>query len=372
MPDPVEVRRPKRTRRLRLLFFALLTIGGTLAALEGLAHVVLTARLATRRPVERFQEEKHCRYDPELGWANIEGLRKPDLFGKGRSFSTNQRGFRGLAEIQENPSEGTYRIVCLGDSFTEGHGVADGETYPAILQSLHPSLEVVNMGLGGYGLDQSWIWYRRSGAPLKKHLLVVSVIAHDLERMLSATFGRFPKPTLRVRDGVLEIRNTPVPEVFGKSPGFPLASILRGLALPRLLGRMIGRPLDGEVLVERSLAEMPAAEAPSPPFEDVTRAILADLASSARAAGHDVCVVYFPIRYTIPREPTSGRSVLAGAAKQAGIPFLDLTQVFHDLRVGDFDRHFLSDGHFSAVGNRLVAETLARLLREQFKGFPRS
>ena len=59
------------------------------------------------------------------------------------SVSTNAQGFRG-PELQETKS--STRILCLGDSVTFGWGVAQEESYPALLaQSL--SLEVINAGV---------------------------------------------------------------------------------------------------------------------------------------------------------------------------------------------------------------------------------
>ena len=68
----------------------------------------------------------------------------------------NQQGFRNR-EIQEK-SAGAFRVVVMGDSFTEGFGVAADEAFPAqaerLFREAHPDvpLEVVNSGTRGGAL----------------------------------------------------------------------------------------------------------------------------------------------------------------------------------------------------------------------------
>lgn len=58
--------------------------------------------------------------------------------------STNSLGFRS-PELQEPKSK--FRILCIGDSVTFGWGVADDETYPALLQKEFTAVEVINVGV---------------------------------------------------------------------------------------------------------------------------------------------------------------------------------------------------------------------------------
>src|SRR4029077_19339562 len=56
-------------------------------------------------------------------------------------FATNSYGFRGV----EPPAPPEHAIVFLGDSFTMGYGVSDGEEFPALIAQAvdHP---VINAG----------------------------------------------------------------------------------------------------------------------------------------------------------------------------------------------------------------------------------
>ena len=68
-------------------------------------------------------------------------------------FSTNSLGFRG-PEPAAFPSDG---ILFLGDSFTSGYGVNDGEEYPAVIRKAlekrfgDSTVPVVNAGTGNIG-----------------------------------------------------------------------------------------------------------------------------------------------------------------------------------------------------------------------------
>lgn len=70
------------------------------------------------------------------------------------TLRTNSMGLRN-AEVASPKPSGTYRIIALGDSFTEGRGVSENESWPATLNaklSAHKTgqtFEVVNAGISG-------------------------------------------------------------------------------------------------------------------------------------------------------------------------------------------------------------------------------
>ena len=90
------------------------------------AHLVVPDR--PHDPSEVFREDKATRI-----------TRVREFYA-----STNSLGFRS-PELQEPKSK--FRILCIGDSVTFGWGVADDETYPALLQKEFPEAEVINVGV---------------------------------------------------------------------------------------------------------------------------------------------------------------------------------------------------------------------------------
>ncbi|MBZ0270081.1 hypothetical protein K8I85_18165, partial [bacterium] len=148
---------PPRTF-LRSAAFTLVAALLGLVALEGIAAIglaIANARDPVRHPVA---ERRHTRYDPELGWANRPSVRIDDLYGPGRSLTTNAQGFRAPCEYAERIPDGTIRLLCSGDSFTLGWGVDDADTWPAQLERLDERVETINLGQGGYGIDQAYLW----------------------------------------------------------------------------------------------------------------------------------------------------------------------------------------------------------------------
>ncbi len=60
----------------------------------------------------------------------------------------------GPIEAQESAPQKIDKIVILGDSLTEGYGVAKSDAFPALLEKKmredsYPNLEIVNSGIGG-------------------------------------------------------------------------------------------------------------------------------------------------------------------------------------------------------------------------------
>ena len=95
--------------------------------------------------------------DPEIGWCP-----KP---GAGNALGNyDWSGSRiGFGPLPREKSDGIRRILAIGCSFTRGDEVADEETWPAQIDRDRADLEIANMGVGGYGMDQALLRLRREG-----------------------------------------------------------------------------------------------------------------------------------------------------------------------------------------------------------------
>jgi hypothetical protein len=116
--------------------------------------------------------------------------------------ATNSLGFRGPEFAVSNQDgrlaatkpAGTVRLVFLGDSFTFGEGVRDGDTYPArtaaLLQQEHPSgsprFESYNLGVGGYNTTQELALLEHVGLTLLPDCVVLGYVLNDAEPPLFA------------------------------------------------------------------------------------------------------------------------------------------------------------------------------------------
>ena len=83
-------------------------------------------------------------------------------------------------------------ILTTGDSFTYGAGVSDNETWPSILEELS-GIRVINGGVSGYGIDQSFLRMISLAAKYKPDIIVFSFIPDDIYRCeFSNRFAKKP------------------------------------------------------------------------------------------------------------------------------------------------------------------------------------
>ena len=108
------------------------------------------------------------------------------------TFTSNSLGYRG----PEPDSPPTDSVLFLGDSFTMGFGVSDGEEYPALIKTLFDrtfgrnAVSVVNTGMGNNG-NGRWIKLLRAEAgKFKPRLVVLQVMANDYDDNVREAYFR--------------------------------------------------------------------------------------------------------------------------------------------------------------------------------------
>jgi hypothetical protein len=337
------------------------TFRGVLALviLEGAASLLLLAVVVPALVRPPFAERLHTRYDAELGWVNIPGIHRPDMYGPGVGLTINGQGFRAARDFAPTVPPGKVRVVCSGDSFTFGYGVGDDATWCARLTAIDGRLETVNMGQGGYGADQAYLWYVRDGAPLVHQAHVFAFINEDFPRMRLTAFFGYGKPILRLRDGELATDNVPVPRAAYWAPwltqNLDVLREFRSIQLALLGVRWLFPPR----AVEFDEADLPA----------IVLRIMERLDEINRRKGSTLLLAYLPGRGD--REPgpyDEWRRFLAREAARRGITFVDLVEELRAVPEDEVERLFIADGaltfpgaagHYTAAGNEWVARRLA-------------
>jgi hypothetical protein len=106
------------------------------------------------------------------------------------SYVINDQGFRDRHYGKKAGS--TYRILCVGDSFTLGHGVSRDEAYPKALEallaahSLNKRVEVINGAQGAYGVWQQIILLQEKGFALEPDLVILQLFpGNDVREALT-------------------------------------------------------------------------------------------------------------------------------------------------------------------------------------------
>lgn len=309
-------------------------------------------------------------FDPTLGWdvgrnrASEDGLYFSSVEGI-RSARAGER-FAGSAARS--------RVALVGDSFTFGLEVTYEESWGYQLErKLGESVQVLNFGVDGYGVDQAYLKYRQRVRVWRPDVVIFSVIDHDIERAMGVyaflTFPGaplpFPKPRMVVdRQGLTTI-NMPLPrpeEIFSTS------SIGE---LPFIRFDQNYDPWQWErhyyqhsYLVRFLESRFPRWPLPRPVVSDEEKRRLNGelLRSFVRDAFADRAipvVVYFPNRTSfenpVPPEGSSAMQIL----RAANISYLDMTDCVS--RVELRDRFLIR--HYSRVANAAVARCLRDVVR---------
>jgi hypothetical protein len=207
----------KKARKITLwAIFNVLSVACIMALCEGFASITLFMQEVETQPLA---ERQHTQYDELLGWVNSPNLYIKDMYGPGIFVQTNSRGFRNTQDFSTNVPDQKIRLICSGDSFTFGYGVDNDHTWCNLLTLKDARLETVNMGQGGYGVDQAYLWYKRDAAQLEHQIHLFAFITSDFKRMGRDEFNGYGKPLLRIRADSLVVTNIPVPNRFFLSPG---------------------------------------------------------------------------------------------------------------------------------------------------------
>jgi lysophospholipase L1-like esterase len=144
----------------------------------------------------------------DLGYAAARGRPSEDRRLTRAEFDvrvvTNRLGFRE-PRLPEPKAPGERRIVVLGDSFTQGYGVAEEQAYPRVLERLLDGVDpahrvsVVNLGVPGTSPRDYLGHLEDPGLAYAPDLVLVGVMGNDVQDVwFQHRFGvRFAAEVLR-------------------------------------------------------------------------------------------------------------------------------------------------------------------------------
>ncbi len=357
--------KPHWRRRAKRGCFTFLAIFLGLAAIEGTISILLfvyDAVYYTKRPLA---ERQHTQYDDQLGWVNVPETIAKDVYGQGRTVTINAQGFRARREFADTVPGGKTRIICIGDSFTLGYGVGDADTWCAQMEASSKDLELLNMGQGGYGFDQAYLWYMRDGFKLDHDIHLVCLNYDQLDRMFYNTFFGYGKPTLKREGNQIVPNHVPIPVRAYYVPWLTQnARLLESSRTVQLFARVFAnQPRAGTVMSVEERDQL------------VDRAI-SEMASLNRTHGSRTVVVWFPTDedcFTSRFDKVRGRTLQA--ARDMQIPVIDLVASFRSQPSDKLPRLFIqpdevdvdyigAEGHYTIEGNRFVAQRLVEELEK--------
>jgi len=389
-----------RGRWRRWVRFALLQIAATLLLCEIAARLLTTTShdngmdmvmgyvLLPYRPAEadirawiRRPSGNYLVPDRELGWTVKPHGRSPDGL-----YESNAEGARAAGDrvYGVRPPPGRIRLVTVGDSCTHGDGVSVEDTWQRDLERRRADLDVINLGVPGYGTDQAYLRWRRDGARLHPDMALLGIWPENICRNLNVVrfflqpaggFGFLSKPRFVVGDGDLQMVNGPVLQ----GPGL-VQALTDPASAPLLRHEYWAIPKDIQPQPwERLRAARVAATVASlyrrramrerlyagvdPRGIDVTVAIADAFRRDAESAGTVPLVVIIPMVDLLARYPGDNEQPLARALQARSLDVIDLgPPMARAVRERGRSCCFARDGHLSPEGNRLLAGWLLERL----------
>ncbi|HUR29472.1 MAG TPA: DUF5989 family protein [Planctomycetota bacterium] len=352
------------------------------------------------------------RFDPLTGWS-----KKPGAVGKRKTpefnvkYEVNELGLRDSDTTSYAKPAGTFRVLCLGDSFTLGYTV---EAHDLFLEQLGRAwsaegrkVDVVNAGTEGWATDQEVEWFLNEGVKFEPDLVLIFPYENDLFWNGQTQYARFPKPRFGV-DGKLDSGKLVDPGPLPWRERTALGLLLKKSAIPggtmeipfedTKFSLSSGKPDDKPVA--RLPGKLPrewAALMVNPPdfMQDAaarTSAALGVLRDQCAKTGAKLVMVPIPNKAAVQKgaeealrsvvclrkelwHPNQALRTFLDAAHALGIKALDPTQALRDAASAEAgepapELYFAIDWHLNPRGNLELANFLHRELDVANVGLP--
>ena len=285
-------------------------------------------------------------HDERLGYVPRAGYTAPGI-----TIEAN-----GLRSTGATPAGAKAPILVVGDSFTFGEEVSDGEAWPADLQRLL-GRRVLNGGVSGYGFDQIVLRTEALAALYKPKAIVVAFIADDIRRTEMRRMWSADKPYFDLDNVTPRLRNVPVP------PPAPVETTLT------FWQRTLGYSFAFDFIMRRldQLHDWFGDHIrvhPDGTGERISCLLTARLAELQKSSGVPILLVaeYDPVVWDHPEFAPEQRRMTAGlleCARKNGLRTLDS---YEAMAAVSRPRGLYVLWHLNAAGNALIARLVAEAL----------
>ncbi len=204
-PDPPK---PKtRMATVRRIFFIGLYVLGLMVFLEIAGRLTW---LCLDKTWGLLVPQEISRFDDAFGWSLVPGARAVSKStGQPIEYAINAAGFRDRDFPREKPA-GVFRILVVGDSHAFGFGVPLDKHFTKLLEGYFTNVEVMNLGVSGYGVDQELLVLRDAGFAYNPDLVLAYVPHYADSRHVRDKVWGMGKPRFLLENGELVLTNSPV------------------------------------------------------------------------------------------------------------------------------------------------------------------
>jgi hypothetical protein len=332
-------------RKQVLFFLSLPLITGVLIFVTG--EILVRVFDPVRYMYPRYK------FSPKYGFELYENARMVHGHpGKFKFFySVNEYGYRG----HPVPPSGSYtksNIVVLGDSFSFGQGVNDGEEYPALLrEALAAAYEVINLATPGWGLTQQIRRYYDFGRLYEPDVVILQYSLNDPEDNLNQMV------TVLGEDG-FEFVDSHNPTNWVKK--YLSGSIIQRSQLYNFFRGRVYEHFQDRFVNEQASEQrtaVPPAEEGVMPREVLYCQLLERFVEDLNASG--VIVIMIAVEKSLDVF-THIRDCVSSLNADDAIHYVELMDLFGPTRNEGF---YSAEGHWGPRAHRLIGEGLVQVIR---------
>lgn len=359
------------------------SVTNLLLVIAGSVFALVIVELGVRSlDLYRFPTDRFVEPHPELGWAHIPNKEGYWAIGKDRvHIKINSKGLRDREYAYEK-QEGVFRVLVLGDSFTEGFQVPLGDTFSKRLEyelnKRRSGFEVINAGFAGVGTDYELLFFKREGYKYHPDLVLVAFFQNDVydNYKSRAVINRAGSGVAYEKRGFIEdfrkflAARSCAYNYFGYVIPAQMPWVARVLMN---LGFLSFQPIDeAQQLGQQGYIVL--AKEYGPEWREawsVTQIMISELKEEAERHGSNAALVSIPFReQVIDSEETSAfpdlatrrlawdmekpDKILEGLLADIGLPFFPLLHPFRKAEE-ESDLYYVNDGHWNVQGHHLAA-----------------
>ncbi len=327
----------------------------------------------------RVDDERVTSFDPDLGWNLIPAA------------GTKENEVDAEGARRDEHAAANARILAYGCSYTYGSEVQPKETWPNQLSGLLEDTRVVNLGVPGYGVDQALLRFYRQQLKASEVWLCYLPFAstravvqyRPVLRHYSSTVAFKPRFTLDAAGG-LELQAQPA-----RTPTERLELVLDSRRfvdavgstdayvrdLPAAFGPM-GSHWSHHSGLGRAALTLLDRRRPDPlrrlaRTDDEARLVVTAIgqrmAAEAAKRGMRFRILVLPSQAGLAECATAGTAPwqsIVDEWRAAGLEVFDMAEAVESVDTMLEEKHWMPGGHYSPLGNSLVAAAIAEELRE--------
>ncbi len=338
-------------RRLALILAGVLVAGVLVEVLLRVLNVVPEVA----NPLYSFHDS-----DPLLGWRGRPNVRmrfrRPDF---DTLIEHGPDGWRRPDPAP--PAVPVLRVLVLGDSFTWGWGVAQGQVFTDLLQRRLPAVAIANRGVNAFGTSQEYLLMQRELAERHYDVVMLMFFHNDLTDNIDPDSGR--RPIFALEGDALVPRNQP-PEPLMTPLQRLFKEHSRALDLISFSATQFGRwlnPVEALNIVPEGSEDIDYHTLPG---AAVTMRLLAEMHRLAAGNGAQFILVYLPHHSEIQHLPSRApylravHALVRDTAAREGIPLVDLAPAFNEAAQAGQAVIYPHDAHWTPTGHALAADVL--------------